>query len=129
VRYQQIAETRRIEEKIVPQPVEQEQPWTPCTPDQIPFDITLTSPDGTRHLAFDNQTGRWHRLWQHRTPQALHTGEAVFLRPGDVDQIVVVSNIWSIRHRDHPRSSALVNELADGVKQLVMHLAGLTQDQ
>jgi hypothetical protein len=107
----------------VPEPVEQ--PWAP-TRQQMPFDITLAGPDGTRHLAFDNHTGCWHRLWQHRAPQPVHTGEAVFLRPGDVDQIIVVTNIWTARHPGHPRSTALINELADGVKQLVLHLASRT---
>lgn len=42
----------------------------PSTPKDMPFDITLASPNGTRHLAFDNATGRWYRLWQNRAPVA-----------------------------------------------------------
>ncbi len=104
----------------MPQP---EQPWSPSTPEDIPFDITLASPDGTRHLAFDNKAGRWYRLWQRRAPEPLHTGEAVFLRPSDVDQIIKITNIWTVRLPDHPRSGPLIDELADGVKQLVLHFA------
>lgn len=105
----------------MPQPTEQ--PWMPSTPKGMPFDITLASPNGTRHLAFDNATGRWYRLWQNRAPEALHTGEAIFLRPSDVDQIVKFTNIWSVRNPDNPRMGQLIDELADGVKQLVLHFA------
>lgn len=101
----------------------EETPWMPESPEQLPFPVTLASPDGTRHLAFDSEAGRWYRLWQRRDPELLHTREAVFLRPSDVDLIVKVSSGWSAENGGRPRAGELIDELAEGVKELVLHFA------
>ena len=104
-------------------PKAEEEPWMPESPDQLPFLTTLASPNGTRHLAFDDEAGRWYRLWQFRDPELLHTSEAVFLRPSDVDVIIKVSSSWSAGHDGRPRAGELIDELAEGVKELVLHFA------
>ena len=101
---------------------EQETPWMPGH-EHAPFTVALVNPHGTRHLGFDLQTGIWHRLWQHRPPEPLHTGEAVLLRPSDVDLIIKTSMSWSARNWGHQRAGMLTDELAAGVKQLVLHYA------
>jgi len=103
-------------------PEERERPWTP-SPAQAPFAFILANPEGDRHLAFDEETGRWLRLWQHREPEPLHTGRAVLLRPSDVDSIIKISSVWSMRNAGAERADDLIDELAEGVRQLVLHFA------
>jgi hypothetical protein len=74
---------------------DQETPWIPKDPNDLPFTVTLLNPHGTHHLGFDLETGVWHRLWQHRAPDPLHTAEAVHLCPSDVDLIIKTSAGWS----------------------------------
>jgi hypothetical protein len=102
---------------------EQETPWLPSKPEDLPFSLTLVNPHGTRHIGLNEKTGIWHRVWQNRPPEPLHTGEAVFLRPSDVDQIIKASMMWSAKNWDKPRAGMLNDELAEGVKQLVLHYA------
>lgn len=105
----------------MPEPAEQ--PWMPTAAD-TPFSFTLVNPEGDRHLAFDEESGQWFRLWEYREPQPLHTGKAVLLRPSDVDTIIRVSSAWAMRYQRKPRAESLIDELAEGVKQLVLYFAG-----
>ena len=99
-----------------------EQPWAPG-PEDIPWTFALINPHGDRHLAFNDQEGRFYRLWQHQPPEPLHTGEAVLLRPSDIDQIIKHSMIWIMNNPRHPRSYDLSDELAAGAKAVVVHFA------
>lgn len=99
-----------------------EHPWSPG-PDDIPWTVALINPHGDRHLALNDQEGRFYRLWQHKPPQPLHTGEAILLRPSDIDQIIKCSMIWIIDHPGHPRGYALSDEIATGAKAVVIHFA------
>ncbi|MFF1446373.1 hypothetical protein [Streptomyces sp. NPDC058295] len=66
---------------------QQEQPWQPG-PNDLPFTTHLISPHGDRHLGFNEDEGRYYRLWQHKSHEQLHTGEAIFLRPSDINEII-----------------------------------------
>ncbi|MEU9671641.1 hypothetical protein AB0E25_40185 [Streptomyces bobili] len=66
-------------------------------------------------------------MWQHRQPEPLHTGDAILLRPSDIDQIIKFSMIWVKNHPTHPRSSDLSDELAAGAKAVVLHFAQAAQ--
>lgn len=87
----------------------------------------LINPHGDRHLGFNDVEGRFYRLWQHRQPEPLHTGDAILLRPSDIDQIIKFSMIWVKNHPTHPRSSDLSDELAAGAKAVVLHFAQAAQ--
>ncbi|MEV6133656.1 hypothetical protein AB0M05_43800 [Streptomyces violaceusniger] len=100
----------------------QEQPWMPG-PDDMPWTTYLINPHGDRHLGFNEDEGRYYRLWQHKAPEPLHTGDAIFLRPSDIDQIVKYAMIWVRNHPDNPRGYKLIDEMAAGAKGLVMHFA------
>ncbi|MDI5969431.1 hypothetical protein POF50_008765 [Streptomyces sp. SL13] len=103
-----------------------EQPWQPG-PNDLPFTTHLINPHGDRHLGFNDVEGRFYRLWQHRPPEPLHTGDAILLRPSDIDQIIKFSMIWVKNHPAHPRSSDLSDELAAGAKAVVLHFAQAAQ--
>jgi hypothetical protein len=92
-------------------------------PKDIPWTVALINPHGDRHLAFNDQEGRFYRLWQHRQPQPLHTGEAILLRPSDIDQIIKNAMLWIMNNPDHPRGYDLADELAAGAKAVVLHFA------
>jgi hypothetical protein len=96
-----------------------EQPWAPGR--DVPWQWTLLSPDGTRHLAFDN--GGWLRFFADRTVQPLSVGEAMALRPSDIDTIVRWTVMWSMNEgAGTDRSFELIDELANGTKALVVYL-------
>lgn len=105
---------------------QQEQPWQPG-PNDLPFTTHLINPHGDRHLGFNNADGRFYRVWQHRRPEPLHTGDAILLRPSDVDQIIKFAMLWVKNHPAHPRSDALSDELAAGAKAVVLHFAQAAQ--
>ncbi|HEY3683568.1 MAG TPA: hypothetical protein VGL93_11035 [Streptosporangiaceae bacterium] len=99
-----------------------EQPWMPG-PDDLPWTFSLINPHGDRHLAFNDEEGRFYRLWQHQPPEPLHTGDAIILRPSDIDQIIRCSIIWITKNPGHPRCYDLSDEIAAGSKVLVLHYA------
>jgi hypothetical protein len=101
---------------------QQEEPWMP-RPSDIPWTVALINSHGDRHLAFNDSDGRFYRLWEHQPPQPLHAGEAVLLRPSDVDQIIKSAAVWIINNSGHPRAYDLSDEIAIGTKALVTHLA------
>lgn len=93
--------------------------------DSDPNTIFLLNPQGTRHLAFDQRTGTWLRLWQHRRAEPLGADRAAMLRPSGIDTIIRLSAVWMLRHPTHQRVGDLTDELARGAKALVLHFAGL----
>ncbi|MFD9603841.1 hypothetical protein [Streptomyces sp. NPDC059970] len=109
---------------------QQEQPWQPG-PSDLPFTTHLIDPHGDRHgdrhLGFNEDEGRYYRLWQHKAPERLHTGDAIFLRPSDINQISSYAMIWVRNHPEDPRGYELIDEVAAGVKAIVMHFAQAAQ--
>lgn len=101
-----------------------ERPWVP-DPHDLPWTTHLLNPHGDRHLGFNDQEGRFYRLWQHQPPEPLHAGDAILLRPSDIDLIIKVAMIWVIQHPTDPRSYAVSDEIAAGAKAAVLHFAGL----
>lgn len=89
-----------------------------------PYTQLLVNPHGVRHLAFDDQAGNWVQLWQHHPNQPISAGEALLLRPSDIDMIIRLSNIWIMRNPGQ-RAAELTDELASGAKALVLHYAKL----
>lgn len=100
-----------------------EQPWAPI--DKDPNTIFLINPHGTRHLCFDQRTGTWWRLWQHRPAEHLGADGAALLRPSDIDQIIQLSIIWITRNPGHPGTGWLSDQLARNTKALGLHYASL----
>ncbi|WP_199546318.1 hypothetical protein [Streptomyces sp. N35] len=103
-----------------------EQPWQP-RPHELPFTTHLINPHGDRHLGFNEADGRFYRLWQDRRPEPLHAGDAILLRPSDIDQIIKLSMIWAMQHPNQPRSGDLADEVAAGAKAVVLHFAQAAQ--
>jgi hypothetical protein len=102
-----------------------EQPWVPG-PGDLPWTTHLVNlATSDRHMAFNDTEGRFYRLWQHRPPQPLHAGDAILLRPVDIDQIVKVAGMWIKAHPDDPRGFELTDEVAAGAKAVVLHFAGI----
>ncbi|MGW4412380.1 hypothetical protein ACWEJ6_50870 [Nonomuraea sp. NPDC004702] len=104
-----------------------ERPWIPDL-DALPWRVYLIDPQGVRHLGFNDEEGRFYRLWPDREPTPLHTGEAIALRPSDIDQIVKLCFLWLRTHPGHPRRDALVDEVAAGAKAIVLHFAELAAE-
>jgi len=101
-----------------------EQPWMPQGTETTATYI-LSNPNGTRHLAFDYATGTWQRLWEHAEPTLVSATTAILMRPTDIDEIIKISGIWIVGNPDHPRAYELNDELAQGAKQALVHLARL----
>ena len=101
-------------------------PWQPG-PNDLPFTTHLINPQGDRHLGFNDVEGRYYRLWQHKAPERLHTGDAIFLRPSDINQIISYANDWVRNHPEDPRGYELIDEVAAGSKAVVMHFAQAAQ--
>ena len=104
-----------------------ERPWMPGPNDQPPGSIYLINPKGDRHLGFNQQEGRFYRIWQFEPPEPLHTGQAILLRPSEIDQIIKISIAWVISHSADPRGYEIGDELAVGAKAVVQHFAGLAR--
>ncbi|WP_329157967.1 hypothetical protein OHB49_04080 [Streptomyces sp. NBC_01717] len=101
-------------------------PWQPG-PNDLPFTTHLINPQGDRHLGFNDVEGRYYRLWQHKAPERLLTGDAIFLRPSDINQIISYANDWVRNHPEDPRGYELIDEVAAGSKAVVMHFAQAAQ--
>jgi hypothetical protein len=81
--------------------------------------MVLLNPEGTRHLAFE--TGQWLRIYEDMTTQPLTVGEAMALRPSDIDTIIKWTVVWSRTDRTQ-RADDLIDEMATGVRGLVHYL-------
>ncbi|KUM67167.1 hypothetical protein [Streptomyces curacoi] len=61
-------------------------------PARPPFTTHPINPRGDRHLGCNVEDGRFFRLWQHKSPpEPPHTGQAILLRPSDIDQTIQFS--------------------------------------
>ncbi|MFF2013928.1 hypothetical protein ACFVWY_33360 [Streptomyces sp. NPDC058195] len=103
-----------------------EQPRQPG-PNDLPFATHLINPYGDRHLGFNEDEGRFYRLWEHRRPEPLHAGDAILLRPSGIDQIIKFAVIWATRHAADPRSDALVDRVAAGARAVVLRFTQAAQ--
>lgn len=95
----------------------QERPWRPGR--NVPWRMVLVNPEGDRHLAFES--GQWLRIFEDLRSQPLTPGEAMALRPSDIDTIIR----WTVAYgRTNPGQQAdrLVDEMAAGVRALVHYL-------
>lgn len=99
---------------------EPEQPWIPG-PTDIRGRFCILNPLGDRHLSFEEEDGRFYRLWQNRPPEPLPAYEAIRLRPSDIDQIIGRALTWIIDHHTDPRCLTLGDEIAAGTKAVVMY--------
>jgi hypothetical protein len=99
---------------------ETEQSWIPG-PGDIRGGFCLVNPLGDRHLSFDDEDGRWYRLWRGRPPEPVAASEAIRLRPSDIDQIIGCTLAWITGHHEDPRCLALGDEIAAGAKAVVMY--------
>ncbi len=86
-------------------------------------DVVLASPAGVNHLGLANAAGCWLHLKQSGPHARISAGEAIMLRPADIDQIIKLSWIWAQNHPGHPRGGELSDELSAGAKAAVMHFA------
>jgi hypothetical protein len=50
-------------------------------------------------------------------------GDAILLRPSDIDQIIKVAMTWVVHNPTDPRSFAVVDEIAAGAKAVAVHFA------
>jgi hypothetical protein len=60
-------------------------------------DSVLTSPVGVNHLGFNNDDAQWLHLRPSGPHGRITAGEAVMLRPADIDVIITIS--WGGRGR------------------------------
>lgn len=106
-----------------------ETPWQPDADyitrhNLLAYRTVLVSPAGICHLAFNSLTGGWVRLLQDGSTQKVTAGEAALLRPADVDQIIKITVGWSwFMPASDNRRNEMVNDLAAGVKRLVLAMA------
>lgn len=102
-------------------------------PDQRPWavqphhfdgvDVVLASPAGLNHLGFDHAGGRWFQLQQFGSPLPISAGEAIMLRPADINVIIKQSWGWAQSHAGRPRCLELSDEISAGAKAVLMHFA------
>lgn len=102
-------------------------------PDQRPWavqphhfddvDVVLASPAGLNHLGFDNAGGRWFLLQQFGSSLPISAGDAIMLRPADIDLIIKQSWGWAQSRAGHPRCLQLSDEISAGAKTILLHFA------
>ena len=86
-------------------------------------DEILASPAGVNHLGFNRAGAQWLHLQQVGPPARISAGEAILLRPADIDVIIKISWIWAQSHAGHPRSFELSDEISAAAKAVLMHYA------
>lgn len=85
----------------------------------LPWQWVLLNPERTRHLAFE--TGQWLRIYEDMTAKPLTVGEAMALRPSDIETIIKWTVVWSRTDRTE-RADDIIDEMAAGVRGLVHYL-------
>jgi hypothetical protein len=95
----------------------QERPWLPGP--NAPWRMILLNPEGDRHLAFES--GQWLRVFENLTSQPLSVGEAMALRPSDIDSIIRWTVVYG-RTNPGPQADRLIDEMATGARVLVHYL-------
>jgi hypothetical protein len=95
----------------------QERPWMPGP--NLPWRMVLANPEGDRHLAFES--GQWLRIFEDLRSQPLTPGEAMALRPSDIDTIIRWTVVYG-RTNPGEQADSLIDEMATGVRVLVTYL-------
>ena len=98
-------------------------PWTVQPHHLDDVDAALASPTGVNHLGFTNADAQWLHLRPTGPHARITAGEAIMLRPADIDQIIKISWGWAQVNAGHPRCSELSNEVSAGAKAVLMHFA------
>lgn len=106
-------------------------------PDQRPWavqphhfggmDVVLASPSGVNHLGFSRAGAQWLHLKQSGPHGRITAGEAVLLRPVDIDQIIKISWEWAGSNPGHPRCLELSDEISSAAKSVLLHFAHATR--
>lgn len=99
------------------------QPWTVQPHHLDGVDMALTSPAGVNHLGFNRAGAQWLHLQPSGPPARITAGEAIMLRPTDIDQIIKLSWSWAQSNASHPRCMELSDEVSAGAKTVLMHFA------
>ena len=99
------------------------QPWTVQPHHLDGVDVALASPAGVNHLGFNNAGAQWLHLQQSGLPARITAGEAIMLRPADIDQIIKLSSGWAQANAGHPRCFELSGEISSGAKAVLMRFA------
>lgn len=86
-------------------------------------DVVMASPAGVNHLGFNEVGGQWMHLRPSGPHGRITAGEAVMLRPADIDVIIKVSWNWARSHPGDPRGAELSDEIGAGAKAALMHFA------
>ena len=55
----------------------------------------------------------------------MHAGDAILLRPADIDLIIKVAGMWISSHPGDPRGHELTDEVAAGAEAVVLHFSGI----
>ena len=98
-------------------------PWTVQPHHFDGVDVVMPSPAGVNHLGFNHAGAQWLHLRQFGPPAPVTAGEAIMLRPADIDAIIATSWAWSRSHAGHPRGGELADEISAAAKAGVMHYA------
>ncbi|TDD37845.1 hypothetical protein E1287_07245 [Actinomadura sp. KC06] len=85
--------------------------------------MLLLNPEGDRHMAFDPANGQFYRLWQHKAPEQINGGEAILLRPTDIDLVLKQAMTWIMQHPGTDRAYRLGDEIIAGAKTAVVYFA------
>jgi hypothetical protein len=86
-------------------------------------DSVLASPAGVNHLGFNQADAQWLHLKQAGQHARITAGEAIMLRPADIDLIIKISWGWAHEHPGHPRGLQLSDEIGPAAKAVLMHFA------
>jgi len=99
------------------------QPWTVQPHHFGGVDVILASPAGVNHLGFNEAGAQWLHLQQSGPPTGITAGEAIMLRPADIDFIIKKCWGWALTHSGNPRSYELCDEVSAAAKAVLMHFA------
>src|SRR4051794_6418214 len=91
-------------------------PWTVQPHYFDGVDVILASPAGVNHLGFNHADAQWLHLQQFGPPTRITAGEAIMLRPVDIDLIIKTSWGWTLSHVGHPRGFELSDEISAAAK-------------
>jgi hypothetical protein len=103
--------------------MDEETPWVPGPQHLGDMQLILASPVGVNHLGFND--GQWFQLTQHAEATRISAADAILLRPSDIDQVIAVTCLWTLRHPSDPRATQLIDGLGVGAKIAIRHLGDL----
>ncbi len=99
------------------------EPWTVQPHHVDGVDVILQSPAGVNHLGFNRARAQWLHLQRSGAPLRITAGEAIMLRPADIDVIISTSWGWALAHGGDPRGYELSDEISAAAKAILMHFA------